>query len=139
MTAKQPRTPVAYCAGTSSDNVPFEKSFEGCIEKYYKNDRGTLYACLPIFYLAPGGIDPYEPIPAADRYGYWVKGPLEAAGFKVIGQPHGDVETQDMAGFGPGKWRNDCQLWWTGGRSGGQVGTLGLGQERRAGTRCEPS
>ncbi|MBM3890500.1 MAG: DUF2961 domain-containing protein, partial [Verrucomicrobia bacterium] len=36
------------------DNVPFEKSFEGCIEKYYKNkERGTLYACTTCWYLAP--------------------------------------------------------------------------------------
>ena len=104
-----------------TDNVPFEKSFEGCIEKYYKNDRGTLYACVPIFYLAPGGIDPYEPVPVAERHGYWVKGPMVAAGFKVIGQPHGDVETQDMTGFGPGKWRNDSQLWWTGARPGDKL------------------
>ena len=27
-----------------ADNVPFQKSFEGCIEKYYPNDRPTLYA-----------------------------------------------------------------------------------------------
>jgi len=27
------------------ENVPFQNSFEACIEKYYPNDRGTLYAC----------------------------------------------------------------------------------------------
>ena len=42
------------------DNVPFQKSFEGCIEKYYPNASGTLYACTACWYLAPGGVDPYR-------------------------------------------------------------------------------
>lgn len=44
-----------------ADNVPFQTSFEGAIEKYFLNDRPTLYACTAYWYLAPGGIDPYEP------------------------------------------------------------------------------
>jgi len=34
-----------------TDNIPFQKSFEACIEKYYPNSVGTLYACLPCYYL----------------------------------------------------------------------------------------
>ena len=55
------------------DNVPFQKSFEACIEKYFKNDRGTLYASTVWWYLAPGGNDPYGVVPAAERDGYYVK------------------------------------------------------------------
>ncbi|MHB1034301.1 MAG: glycoside hydrolase family 172 protein [Pirellulales bacterium] len=55
------------------DNVPFQKSFEGCIEKYFPNEWPTRYACTAYWYLAPGGNDPYGPVPLADRTGYWEK------------------------------------------------------------------
>ncbi len=53
------------------DNVPFQKSFEGCIEKYFGNDRGTLYACTARWYLSPEGVDPYGPTPVGQRDGYY--------------------------------------------------------------------
>ena len=49
-----------------ADNIPFQKSFEGAIEKYYPNTRPTLYASTVYWYLAPGGNDPYPPV-AAER------------------------------------------------------------------------
>ena len=52
------------------DNVPFRQSFEGAIEKYRDNDVPTLYACTVYWYLAPGGIDPYKPVPADQRFFY---------------------------------------------------------------------
>jgi hypothetical protein len=103
------------------DNVPFQKSFEGCIEKYYPNDRGTLYACTTCFYLAPGGNDPFKPAPVDQRHGYYVVAPLVAGGFKVLGTPPGNVETQEMAGFGAGKWRDNDQLWWTDAKPGDKL------------------
>ena len=54
-----------------ADNVPFQTSFEGCIEKYYPNYRPTLYACTAYWYLAPGGTDPYESAHVYDRICYW--------------------------------------------------------------------
>jgi len=33
-----------------SDNVPFQKSFEGAIEKYYSNNRPTFYDCVAYWY-----------------------------------------------------------------------------------------
>jgi hypothetical protein len=54
-----------------ADNVPFQKSFDGGIEKYFSDRRPTLYAATAYWYLEPGGTDPYEPIPVADRIGYW--------------------------------------------------------------------
>jgi hypothetical protein len=99
------------------DNVPFQRSFEACIEKYYTNkERGTLYACLPCFYLAPDGRDSYQPVPAAQRQGYYTVPELVAGGFKVLNVTQGDVRTQEMAHFGRGKWPRDEQLWWTGAR-----------------------
>ncbi len=103
------------------DNVPFQKSFEGCIEKYYPNSPGTLYACTTCWYLAPGGADPFQPVPVGERHGYYVRLPLDAAGFTVIGTPPGNVETQDMTGFGEGKWRNNDHLWWTDAKPGDKL------------------
>ncbi|MEN6355904.1 MAG: glycoside hydrolase family 172 protein [Armatimonadota bacterium] len=54
-----------------ADCVPFQKSFEGDIEKYWPNDRPTLYACTAYWYLALGGQDAYEPVePASARTNY---------------------------------------------------------------------
>jgi len=106
-----------------TDNVPFSTGFEACIEKYYRTEeRGTLYACLPIWYLAPGTADPYEPLAADQRHGYYVKMPAgSAGGFKILGEPPGEVETQGLESHGPGKWQNNDQLWWTGAKPGDKL------------------
>ncbi len=98
------------------DNVPFQKSFEAYIEKYYKNDRGTLYALTTQWYLAPGGVDPYEPVPVEQRDGYYEKPEPVYAGIRVLNEPAGSADLQEMSGFGKGKWKNNEQLWWTGAR-----------------------
>jgi len=96
-----------------ADNVPFQESFEAAIEKYFPNDRPTLYACTPVWYQAAGGSDPIEPVPAAERWGYCVTPPPGGGGYKVLGKPNGQVQNQGMAHFGAGKWHDDNQLWWT--------------------------
>ena len=95
------------------DNVPFQKSFEGCIEKYFPNEGGTLFASTSVWYLAPGGSDPFGPVPVDERFDYWSRTPVIAGGFRVLGTPPGKVETQDLSGFGEGKWAKNDQLWWT--------------------------
>jgi len=113
-----------------SDNVPFQTSLEACIEKYYRNeDRGTLYACLPVWYLDPQGADAYEAVAIDQRHGYYVRPEPGGGGFKVIGQPKGDAETQQMAHFGTGKWKNDDQLWWTHAKPGDKL-TIALPVEK---------
>lgn len=103
------------------DNIPFQKSFEAAIEKYYGNDRGTLYAATACYYLAPGSRDPIGPTPVAERHGYWVSPPLFGGGFKVIGTANGSVEEQEMSGWGEGKWKDNNQLWWTGAKPGDKL------------------
>ncbi len=103
------------------DDVPFENSFEGCIEKYYKNERGTLYACSVRWYLAPDGADPYDSVPVDQRDGYYTRPQLTVAGFKILNEPHGDPQLQNMEPFGSGKWKHDEQLWWTGAGPGDQL------------------
>jgi len=105
-----------------TDNVPFSTSFEGCIEKYFGNqERGTLYACLACWYLAPGGSDSYVALPVDTRHGYYVKPEVTVAGLKVLNEPAGEVQTQRLTPFGPRKWRNDEQLWWTGAKPGAKL------------------
>ena len=77
-----------------TDNVPFEKSFEGCIEKYDHPGPGVKYANTVFWYLSPDGVDPYEPVPAAKRDGYYTNPPIVVAGIKVL-------EVEEGERFGP--------------------------------------
>ncbi len=110
-----------------TDNVPFPKSFEGCIEKYFPNQRPALYAATAYWYLAPGGKDPYGPAPLSERVGYWtkvealkVKGVLEGERLKVLAKTGGNPQEQDMSGF-DGQWSNDAHLWWTEAKPGDKL------------------
>jgi hypothetical protein len=104
------------------DNVPFQKSFEGCIEKYFDEvERGTLYACTVVWYQVPGGTDDYPPVPASARHDYYRIPPRKAGGFAILGNPPGQVRTQHMAGFKGGKWQNQDQLWWTDAKPGDKL------------------
>jgi Protein of unknown function (DUF2961) len=53
-----------------TDSIPFQKSFDGYIEKYFGNDRPTLYSTVVYWYENVGGDDPYGEVPPADRI-YW--------------------------------------------------------------------
>ena len=107
-----------------TDNVPFQESFEAAIEKYYPNSKPTLYASTVYWYQAAGQADPYEPVPADERKGYWgpieiikVKGALEGEEIKVLAKTGGNAAPQDLSGFGD-KWSGESHLWWTDGKPG---------------------
>jgi hypothetical protein len=57
------------------DDVPFQRAFEGYIERYKDNtwgeDNRSLYAAVIYWYLRPGGVDPYGPAPITERIGYF--------------------------------------------------------------------
>ena len=53
-----------------TDDVPFQKSFEGVIEKYVPNIFPILYASTVYWYQQAGQIDPYLPIESNNRI-YW--------------------------------------------------------------------
>jgi len=56
-----------------TDNVPFQASFEGCIEKWcYTNDTVTTYGTMPYWYLASGGCDAYKALVLSSRTNYYV-------------------------------------------------------------------
>jgi D-arabinan exo alpha-(1,3)/(1,5)-arabinofuranosidase (non-reducing end) len=97
------------------DNVPFQTSFEGTIEKYYDNKRPTQYACVAYWYQA-GGKDLYTPVPVSDRVDYYsqLSYPMDIDGMYVLEKPTGMIEEQHMGSFTADKWQGDRQLWWTG-------------------------
>ena len=104
-----------------ADNVPFQKSFEGCLEKYFPNSYPTLYAATVAWYLAPGGVDPHEPVHVSERHGYYDRPPLKYGDYVIVGEPPGQVATQNMKNFKLGKWTNDDHLWWTRGKPGDKL------------------
>ena len=57
----------------SPNNVPFQTSFEGDIEKYYGNESPcfTKFAAVSFWYLDAEGTDPYPVVPVSERIGYW--------------------------------------------------------------------
>lgn len=107
------------------DNIPFTKSFEGAIEKYYPNNKPTLYACTSYWYLDPKGVDHYKPAPVEERTGYWgpikiyyAKGAIEGEKLRVIKKTgEGNLSTQGMGNFGSA-WSGEAHLWWTHGKPG---------------------
>lgn len=103
-----------------ADNIPFQRSFEAALEKYFPNSRPTLYASTVYWYLAPGGRDPYPPLPLSERVGYWddtaiqtfrVRGALEGERLKILSKTGGNPHEQDLSGF-EGRWSGDAHLWW---------------------------
>ena len=46
-----------------ADNIPFQKSFEGFIEKYWPNAWPTQYSTVVYWYLSSNGHDPHRPMP----------------------------------------------------------------------------
>ena len=104
-----------------ADSVPFQNGFEGAIEKYFSNKRPTQYACVVYWYQAPGGSDPYQPLPIAERIGYEIKpyvveGALEGESLNVLQKPESSrISKQDMGGFS-GLWGSALQLFWQGGK-----------------------
>jgi hypothetical protein len=97
-----------------ADNVPFQKSFEGCIEKYDDPGPAVRYAATAYWYLSPEGSELHEPVPAVKRDGYYTDLPRVIAGIEIVGPTYdGNLSAQNMSSIKTGKWRNDDQLAWT--------------------------
>ena len=110
-----------------TDNVPFQESFEAAIEKYYPNNKPTLYAATAYWYQAAGQADPYKPVPVEKRKDYWVappvfrvKGALEGEKMKILSKTAGNARPQDMFAFG-NKWSGETHLWWTDAKPGDKL------------------
>ncbi len=70
------------------DNIPFQKSFDGYLEKYFPNDWPTQYSTVVYWYLDPEGIDPLKKISVEERYGFETQ-------YEVYREP-GAVEGESM-------------------------------------------
>ena len=107
-----------------ADNVPFQKSFEGCIEKYYTNEeRGTLYACVGLLVsvarrrrsLRAG---PGRPAATATTS----SPPRTAGGFKVLGRAaRATSRRRRWPASARASGSDDDQLWWTGAKPGDKL------------------
>ena len=111
-----------------TDNVPFHTSFTAYIEKYYKNDRPTRYACTAYWYQAPGGSDPYKGVAASDLFFYQkpfvhlVQGAIEGEKMKIIDKSAGNTGPQGMIQWSDrSEWSEDIQLFWTGANIGDKL------------------
>jgi len=95
------------------DSVPFQTSFEGNIEKYFPNERTTLYAAEAFWYLNAGGTDPYAAVPVADRVGYWVRPQIfiEGETLKAMTPTAHNPVNQDIYLLGKG-WCSGRQFFW---------------------------
>jgi len=110
-----------------SDQVPFQNKFEGYLEKYFPNSRPTRFASTVFWYLAPGGNDPYFPVPVEERTNYYaqtgaikIPGVIEGEELKVLSRTGGNASEQDMTAWGE-TWSNEAQLWWTGAKPGAKL------------------
>src|SRR5690606_189677 len=52
------------------DNVPFQQSFNGYLEKYFPDIWPTQYASTVYWYLDKNGKDPIQPVPVPELYGW---------------------------------------------------------------------
>lgn len=112
-----------------TDNVPFQTSFTATIEKYFPNDRPTLYAATAYWYLMPGGKDPYTPLPVTERLGYFdlnapepfvARDALEGERMRILSCSGGVTEQQGLGGF-EGQWSRSSHLWWRDGKPGDRL------------------
>ncbi|WP_187328732.1 glycoside hydrolase family 172 protein [Echinicola rosea] len=53
-----------------TDNIPFQQSFQGYLEKYFPNNWPTQYSTVVYWYLEPGGEDPLKRVAVKERYGF---------------------------------------------------------------------
>ncbi len=100
------------------DNVPFQKSFEGAIEKYFPNTRPARYDAVAYWYLSPGGKDPYNAVPIDERLGYYsepevfrAEGAIEGEDMEVLMKTAGETPKINMMKY-PESWSGNEQLLW---------------------------
>lgn len=56
-----------------TDSIPFQTSFDGCLEKWnFLDESNTRYGLMPFWYLARAGTDSYGPQPLSVRTNYYV-------------------------------------------------------------------
>ncbi|WP_343486277.1 glycoside hydrolase family 172 protein [Allomuricauda sp. d1] len=87
-----------------TDNVPFQKSFDGYLEKYFPNELPTQYSTVVYWYLDSEGEDTLAAVAPDELYGYETpfevfrqEGALEAENLTVAENTGGWVSTDFWA------------------------------------------
>lgn len=106
-----------------AENVPFQKSFDAYLEKYFPDEYPTRYATVAYWYLDPSGVDPHGQVPLQQRVGYYERPIVVAGGYRAIAG-RGAVTTQDMGPFRAARWTHNTQLWWSQARPGDKLDVL---------------
>lgn len=108
-----------------TDSVPFESSFDGYFEKYYRTY--TAYGFTSHYYLAPDATAVREDDSAEDYYSYFGLDPvsvpsafLEGENLSVLSHTGGVYWAQDMAWFGD-KWSGTTQIVWKNDKENGEM------------------
>ncbi|MDR0382000.1 MAG: DUF2961 domain-containing protein [Oscillospiraceae bacterium] len=98
-----------------ADSVPFQSSFEGSLEKYYKNN--TEYGVVAYWYQNTPD-DAYAAVPLEDRTDYYVMKEIDESLFEGEQMPYvrdggTDAHTQTMVpNYSDRGWSNGQQLLW---------------------------
>ena len=108
-----------------ADNVPFQESFDGYVEKYFPNSYPTRYAAIAYWYLEPGGKDPYGPVAVEDRVGYFdLSDAYEGEMLKVVSLSAGTLHAQTLVenvASGESMFSATSLLLWRGGEPGEEL------------------
>ncbi|MGL6194550.1 MAG: glycoside hydrolase family 172 protein [Thermoguttaceae bacterium] len=114
------------------DGIPFKKDFRFDMEVWHWVVCKIDYSVVTYWYGFPGikAVDvPTGKFPSDDvvieeikaKVTYETPYTFDFEGFDVVKKPHGTLSKQGMANWQDGKWHNDDQLWWTGGRAGDKL------------------
>jgi Protein of unknown function (DUF2961) len=103
------------------DVIPFAKSIDVDMEVWHWVDCEVAYAATTFFYAIPEATTNREPQPGEASKGvrvlppppppFKIEGMIEAESMSISGVTKAKVVTQDMQGFGRGKWSNEQQVW----------------------------
>lgn len=127
-----------------ADNVPFQESFFGTIEKYFpqgsksgadwakERQESCQYAAVAYWYLAAGSEDRYTPLSREQRTDYYelpeppfaVSGALEGESLTVVSASAGRTMEQALNHY-EGRWSMSVHLWWRDAKPGDKL-TLNL-------------
>ena len=106
------------------DNIPFQKSFEATIEKYYPDDYQTLYAATVYWYQDARNEDVYGEVPVEERIGYFTKkvsnkveGAIEGEELEVVSKSAGNLTHQEIGS----RFSGGEHLWWTEAKPGDKL------------------
>ncbi|RYD61728.1 MAG: DUF2961 domain-containing protein [Verrucomicrobiaceae bacterium] len=131
---------TSVCRFHLSDDVPFEKGFQGFIEVMPNRDcRPAVYDVCAYWYGDSSSSNPYSAVPLEKRrhlrpsremqhvmpstFEVIKPGPgmIEGENMAVVRTGSGRHWIQDMAGFADGTWSGDGQLIWTEGKLGDEI------------------